>query len=72
MAIRVTLICDTCGSEHEQIIDQNQEVVEYEIAFQCSDCILREGRALAKAAEEAESSEFVDATHIVDSKSPLP
>jgi len=72
MAIRVTRICDTCGREHEQIIDPNQEGVEYPIAFQCSDCILEEGRMLAQTAEEAESSEFVDATHIVDSKSPLP
>ncbi|MBU2635450.1 hypothetical protein KJ841_03225 [Patescibacteria group bacterium] len=47
MAIRIIRICDNCGSEHKQIlaIPENLRTVEYEIAFECSDCILKEAHA---------------------------
>lgn len=44
--IRIIRICDRadCQSKHEQIINHGLKQVTYEVAFICSDCLLKEAR----------------------------
>ncbi len=47
MAIKVIRICDLCGSEHKQFAvksDENIKLVEYDVNFLCSDCLLEIGK----------------------------